>query len=526
MKRQNATTSGKSLTDHCISWLLQWLQTNKYCILSTLIAGLAAHLFFLSHKLVTFDDSLCTYGQTISSGRWGLAILTYLLPPFSMPWFHGVASLLLMSVAMVVLVKLFDLRGRLAQVLLPAVIITSAVHTSIFLFMFTSTPYALAILLCVVSVYLVLQPGKRQFWLACTCLVATLSIYQVYITLAIALLIVVLSLRLLGVSPPPAPPKEGGVQSCCEIGYWRVGAYLLLSLVVYFAIALAGIAYKGGLANSHVDYAVAAGESLPWWEHVTGVFTNFVALFTHGKLGLINTPLSVVLHLVLMVTMVAFILVRQWQQGSVGRVVAQAALLLVALPTTIHLFWLLLAPGHWNTLTVYAFVSIYILAVALMVRYRPCHWLYDILALCLMGITLNNIYFDNRTYLQVEVQNVNNFAFYNSLVTQIKLMPELTPDSHLALVGDADTLVYNSDKDFGRNEIRGAVRLLNVYSRRDYIIRQIGFDIPILRRSDPEQVQLEADPRVQAMPVYPYHGSIMAIDSVIVVKLGPTSIEN
>ena len=105
-------------------------------------------------------------------------------------------------------------------------------------------------------------------------------------------------------------------------------------------------------------------------------------------------------------------------------------------------------------------------------------------------------------------------------------MPELTPDSHLALVGDADTLVYNSDKDFGRNEIRGAVRLLNVYSRRDYIIRQIGFDIPILRRSDPEQVQLEADPRVQAMPVYPYHGSIMAIDSVIVVKLGPTSIEN
>ena len=512
MKPLNTTLLSKSLIDRYIGLLLRWIETNKYCLASTLVAGLAAHLFFLSHKLVTFDDSLFTYGQTISSGRWGLAILTYLLPPFSMPWFHGLASLLLMSVAFTMLAKLFDIHGRLAQVLLPAVIITCAVHTSIFLFMFTSTPYALAILLCVVSVYLVLQPGKTRFWLACACLVATLSIYQVYITLAIALLIVVLILRLL--QPEPLSRKEVVGSTA------RVGAYLLLSLVVYFAIAMAGIAYKGGMENSHVDYAVGASQSLPWWEHVTGVFTNFVALFTHGKLGLINTPLSVVLHLVLMVTIVAFILSRQWKQGSIGRVAAQTALLLVALPTTIHLFWLLLAPGHWNTLTVYSFVVIYILAVVLMVRYRHNHWLYDLFAVCLMGITLNNIYYDNRTYLQIEIQNTNNFAFYNGLVTQIKQMPELTPTSKLALVGNADALVHNSDKDFGRSEIRGAVRLLNVYSRRDFIIRQIGFDIPILRRGDPEQLQLEADPRVQAMPVYPFHGSIQAIDSVIVVKLG------
>ena len=501
-----------------LAYLATVIKDYRYIILSTLVAGLAAHLFFLSHKLVTFDDTLFTYGQTISSGRWGLRILTYLMPPFSMPWFHGVISMLLMSAAFVVLVKMFDLRSRLAQVLLPAVIITCAVHTSIFLFMFTSTPYALAILLCVTSVYLVLQPGKIRFWLACTCLVASLSLYQVYITLVIALLIILLSLRLLRKEP---------LSRCDVMGYSRrVGSYLLLSLVVYFAIARAGIAFKGGLANSHADYAFASGQPLPWWEHITGVFTNFVALFTHGKLGLINTPFSVVLHLVAMVAMVTFILVYQWRQGSVGRVIAQVVLLLVALPTTIHLFWLLLAPGHWNTLTVYAFVTIYILAVALMVRYRQHHWLYDLLAVCLMGITLNNIYFDNRTYLQVEVQNANNFAFYNGLVTQIKLMPELAPKSQLALVGDANALVHNSDKDFGRSEIRGAVRLLNVYSRRDYIIRHIGFDIPILRRTDPEQKKLESDPRVQAMPVYPYHGSIMAIDSVIVVKLGPTSIEN
>ena len=81
-------------------------------------------------------------------------------------------------------------------------------------------------------------------------------------------------------------------------------------------------------------------------------------------------------------------------------------------------------------------------------------------------------------------------------------------------------LVYDTDTGFGFNEIRGASKLINSYSRRDYIIRQVGFNIPIWRRDDPEQLRLEGDPRVKAMPVYPYRGSIQAIDSVIVVKLG------
>ena len=64
-----------------------WLVVNpwRYAVSSTIVFGLLAHLFFFSHKLVTFDDSLFSYGQKVSSGRWGLALLTELVPPFSMP---------------------------------------------------------------------------------------------------------------------------------------------------------------------------------------------------------------------------------------------------------------------------------------------------------------------------------------------------------------------------------------------------------------------------------------------------------
>ena len=501
----------QGIVDPLVARILSLLKQYRVCILATLIAGLAAHLFFLSHKLVTFDDSLFTYGQTFSSGRWGLGILKYLIPPFSMPWFHGLASLLLMSAAMVVLVKLYGISNRVGQALLPAAIITCALHTSIFLFMFTSTPYALAILLAILSVYYVLRPGTRAFVLSCVCLTLSLSIYQVYITLVLALLQVSLCLRLLG---------ERAITRA-EALHWckRVGLYLFLSLVAYFVVAMGIIALKGGLGASHYDYAVSTGNYVPWSEHITGVFTKFVDLFTHGKLGLINTPFSVILHLTLIVTMVVTVLRRQWHHGKPWRLAAQALILLVGFPTTIHLFWLMLAPAHWNTLTVYAFAAIYVLAVALMDR-QCRRWFYDTAAICLAGITLNNIYYDNRTYLQVHQQNVNNLAFYTDLVSHIKLMPELRPGSSLALIGNAHELVYDTNNGFGFNEIRGSVKLINCYSRRDFIIRHVGFDIPIWRTSDPEQQRLEADPRVKAMPVYPYHGSIQAIDSIIVVKLG------
>ena len=505
-------TERQSIVGTLTMWLLTQCKQYRTVILSTLIAGLAAHLFFLSQKLVTFDDSLFTYGHTVSSGRWGLGILKLLVPPCSMPWFHGMASLLLMSATMVTLVKIYNIQDNIGRVLLPAVVITSAVHTSIFLFMFTSTPYALAILLTTLSVYHVLRPGHRALAWACVCLILSLSIYQVYLLLAVALLLVALSLRLL----------DKRDISRADLLRWsqRLGLYLFVSLAAYLAIALVGIALKGGMGASNYAYAVSTDNPVALSEHFTGVFTRFADLFTQGKLGLINTPLSVVLHLVLMVTLLVVVLCRQWRQGSKWRMAVQALLLLVGLPATINFCWLLFAPEHWNTLTVYPFVAIYVLAAALLKLCDRHRWVYDLIALCLAGITINDIYYDNRTYLQVHQQNVNTFAFYSGLATQVKLLPELNAHSRLALIGHASQLVYDSDQGFGYNETRGAAKLINSYSRGHYIKKQIGFDIPILTASEPEYQRLANDQRVQAMPAYPFDGSIQVIDSVIVVKLG------
>ena len=500
-------------TDRLASRAWQCVLTYKLCILSTLLSGLAAHLFFLSHKLVTFDDPLFTYGHGYDSGRWGLDILRHLVSPFSMPWFNGMVSLTLLAVTMVVVVRLLGIRRPVLQALLPAVMATSALQVSIFLFMCASTPYALSLLLAVLSSWFVTRPGRYNFALASMLLMLSISLYQVYVTVAVALLLVMACLRLLDTRPLER----------ATIRHWivRVVAYLSIAVAVYFVIALTLIQLKGGLqVASNYDYAMSTGFSVPLIEHFTGVYTKFVDMFIQGRTGIISTPLSVVLHTVLLLAVIGTVLHRQWQQEGNWRLAAQAAILLVALPATINLFWLLLAPAHWNTLTVYAFMAVYALATAVADRCVSRQWLTDTVAVCLAGIVACNIYFANRTYLQVHIYNTNNTAFYTGVITQVKLMPELQPGTQLALVGLAQQFVYNPDRSISYNGIRGQGPITNVYSRREFIIHHLGFDIPILNSYDPLQQQLEADPRVKAMPAYPASGSIQAFDNIIVVKLG------
>ena len=51
-----------------------------------------------------------------------------------------------------------------------------------------------------------------------------------------------------------------------------------------------------------------------------------------------------------------------------------------------------------------------------------------------------------------------------------------------------------------------------------YVEDETGFDMPFA--SDEETSMLWTDPRYEAMPAYPYPGSVQKIDDFIVVKLG------
>ena len=101
---------------------------------AALVLGFAAHMFMLANKICFAGDAggLFRKGDAIVSGRWGLALTSYIMPDISMPWLNGLMSLLLIGVAVCMTVSIFKIRSRALQILLARLIVCSPAQRATF----------------------------------------------------------------------------------------------------------------------------------------------------------------------------------------------------------------------------------------------------------------------------------------------------------------------------------------------------------------------------------------------------------
>ncbi len=133
------------------------------CLLSTLLLGLAAHAAGMFGGISYHDDVVCTYdvGATHIFGRFFLALLGKLtrLPfggsNYSLPWFNGLISILLIGLSAWVMARALHLTSRLLQLLLCGILVVFPVITGTFAYWFTAPYYMLALFLaCTCAVLL------------------------------------------------------------------------------------------------------------------------------------------------------------------------------------------------------------------------------------------------------------------------------------------------------------------------------------------------------------------------------------
>ena len=175
----------QSCIEQAVGILRGKLSDNQVAFFATIIIGLITHMFMFSNKLVNHDDihELFGKGATISSGRWGLALLEAIFPNYSMPWIYGAISLVLIAVAVCLIIKLFSIRNKILQVLLAGLIVSFPAQVGTFCYMFTSAPYALSLVLAVTAV-VVFEKGTWKSKLVASVLgILSLSIYQAYIAI-------------------------------------------------------------------------------------------------------------------------------------------------------------------------------------------------------------------------------------------------------------------------------------------------------------------------------------------------------
>ena len=229
---------------------------NRLPFLAGLLAGLAAHGYAFANKLLNHDEieSLFGKGATVTSGRWGLELVKLLFPDRSMPWIYGILSVLLISAAACLMLRVLDIKGTALRVVLPALVLTFPSLTGNFCFMFTSAAYAWSFLLAALSVFLFCRGGVRNALLSAVLLVLALGIYQAYISVA-ATLFVLLMLR----------DTLDGERSVADIIRFGVKALAMMlgAIVVYYGVTLLVFRVTGAEFNSYVTENVNGAVSLP-----------------------------------------------------------------------------------------------------------------------------------------------------------------------------------------------------------------------------------------------------------------------
>ena len=107
--------------------------------LSAFLFGLLAYGFLLANKIPVDDDLPFFFGKgaTTISGRWGLALLRFVMPDLSLPWFYGLLSLLFLSLAACLIVGIFRLKHPALQIVLCGLFVCFPAETGTISYTFT-----------------------------------------------------------------------------------------------------------------------------------------------------------------------------------------------------------------------------------------------------------------------------------------------------------------------------------------------------------------------------------------------------
>lgn len=488
---------------------------NRTVLLSSFLFGFLAHGFAFTNKLVNHDEvaSLFTKGATVESGRFGLGLLDLIFPNYSMPWIYGIVSVALLAVAAALLVNLFEVRSKLMQVLFAGVLLSFPSLTGTFGYMFTSSSYALSFLLACGGVWLFTNRSLWQRGLALCLMVASLSIYQSYISLAAGLFVLYLFRQLL------LGEKPGRIllQGVADV------AFLVLSLGLYFLAAKLVLKITGVSFGQYAESSIVLRLSeLPGKAMLA--YATFGRFFTESLHGLIPTYLSRLLHGLLGVFCLGLFL--PWalcrKKEALGSPLL-AVLLLLLLPLAVNCMYLITAESSIHTLVLYGFVCLYLLPLILadtlpaqsrVLRFAAEH----ALPLILAGIVTVNVYIANQAYLNLHLRYENAHAFYSALIADLNSNPDFQEGTKLALVGTYVSPKFYEEQFADTDRITGVHGFLpDGYARAQFMSYYIGLDVPFA--SDGEVAALQELAQVQDMPRYPYYGSIQTIDGMLVVKL-------
>lgn len=503
-----------SAIENIVDNLILFFKSSRLYFAVSFLVGILTYGFCFTNKLEQMDDLACMFytGASMSSGRWGLDITKHFLPSYSIPWLNGILSVLLLSLSICIIIKLFNIKHKILSVLLSAIIISFPSQTVTFGYMYTSTHYAFAVLLTVIAVYLLCSNNSLgSFAVSSLLLVFSLSIYQAYIALAVSLFLVYIIYLCISTEMPSKSILYCGL---------RLFLSLCISAAVYFVITFLLMKFSSTQFNSYAESSMRGG----FLHNLRVAITSFVGYFYKGYYDLISTPVSQVAHIIVAALTIALIIIKilkYWNSDLMRAILIIICIILFPLGVNC----VRVISSQFHNVMLLSFISVYVLACIVFdasVSSDNNTFFFnlskDFTAIAMFAVICTNILFANNVYLKMFFQLEEAKSFYTNIATVLSETPGYDKNTVVAIVGDASDnfFVYPYDTSNLAGIREG---LINIYSRGCMFQYFTGINVNLA--SDNLLVSLSQDPDIQSMPQYPYYGSMKMLDNnIFVVNLG------
>lgn len=500
------------------------MQPHALAAITAAAWGTLVHLYALVNNLYNYDNITVQpygFGNGVTSGRWFLSVLgsicDYLNMDYNLPLVNGLLFLFALAVTAGFIVSTLGIQYRSSAVLTGMILVVFPAAVSTMFFRYTAVYYGIAILLAVLSVW-VLPRFKYGFLLSILCIACSIGIYQAYVPMTIGLFVLLLLRQTLEGNSSLVELIRKGLYYCASILLGVILYYLILKMSLWIVdkplSSYQGINNMGNLSLSQLLYL--GKEAL-----------HYALLFPLRDCYRLNTmfltKLSYILISLVSAGMLAYLLIKYIRKWSIAFF---TGFLCLAFALGINFIVIMCPDSGIYTIMAYSFVLISCFPMVLLECFPQngegrCPLPSLLRKGCAFSIALlvfTYSYQDNINYTGMHYANRQVENYCSSLVAQVRMTEGFTSTKKWALLGSpSDPLLYSQWEDapyYGG--FANARELAKAYSFTEWIRNYMGYTPVYL--SEEECAALAGDEAVKAMPCYPDYGSIRVLEDVVVIK--------
>ena len=497
-----------------------------------LFVGCITHLFMLTNKLPNWDDITNMDGTGSGSflGRWFLRYIHSLGGDANAPATHGFLMILLLSLSACIVVRILELKNLSSLVITASVMVTFPSVACIMSFMFMAHTSALAILMNCFAVYC-LRRWKYGFIGAICLIVCSLAIYQSYVSIAIALI-------LMGMIIDCIHEKEGKQVALTGI---KSAVTLIISVPIYMLISYI---YYPGIFDSEYGGVGEMGQMTPTEMLIQAgrAYKRFIEYFVFKPLAFVSPTMRVTNTLICVAAIVLFVLIiirkRLWKD-RLNLVVF--CLSCFFMPMAVAFVYFMAPKVPYSMLMLYAYCFVYVLVAALLENLPKSNVKEDdlskvsylcscVLSVAVITVLLINCYtgylITNKAYYRSYVAYERVVNYYNRLIAEVEKTDGYKYGDSVFIGGD---FYYVDDPapiemDFEDSEnlrsldgISFENGMITAGVRKEFVETYIGFPMGSFSFEDEEKIVNSSE--YKKMPVYPEKGCVKRIDDVWVIKI-------